>query len=563
MFYLYSPIKYQIAMMKLIFTILLFVSLFFAKAQEAREKGYASITHESIRGQLEFLASDWMEGRATGSKGIYMASDYIASMFRVFNIQPFGDQETVMPSREEMRQGKRPVTRRSYFQNIAFIRYKTGENQRLSVISESQNGESRVNLGHKVDFQVQTGTTSVSGKASLFFAGYGLSEKDYDEYAKKDVKGKVVVIMSGFPGHQDTASAAYKKFRLTSPVSARFSPERNKIRKAEELGASAVILVNISANPALAWADNNPYPVKGNYYESDQRLASFYDNRIALPGDTIRGNIPVYTVTTRTANLLTEGTGISLSAFETNATVTMQPASGDLTGKAVAWESTVDAETIKCRNVLGYIEGKKTDEFIVIGAHYDHLGKYDGWIWNGADDNGSGTVGVMSLARAFSESGEKPEKSVIFAAWTAEEVGLLGSRYFVGNFPKNLKIAYNLNFDMLSRDAANDSLGNKMSMMYMSGNPRLKELTEKNIRESGINLDVNFSASAVMSGGSDHAPFANAGIPATFFFAAMHPDYHQPSDELSRINWDKMLNMIRLGYLNVWEIANGDYYLEK
>lgn len=540
--------------------ILLFAEVF---SQTAREKGYSTITHESIQGQLEFLASDWMEGRATGSKGIFMASDYLASMFKVFNIKPYGDEYTITPSREEMRQGKRPETRKSYFQNIALIRYEPGEKQELSVISKVGQGETSFNLGHKVDFQIQTGTTSIAGRAPVFFAGYGLTEKDYDEYLKKDIKGKVVIMLSGFPGHKDTASVAYKKFRPEMPSSGRFSPDRNKVRKAEELGAAAIILVNPSANPALGWANNDPYPVKGTYYEADQRLSSFYDKRITLPGDTIRGNIPVITVSTRVSNLIIEGTGVDFTAYEKRAQETMQPASRDLPGKEIAWNSTVNAEVIKCRNVIGYIEGEKPDEFIVIGAHYDHLGKYDGWIWNGADDNGSGTVGVMALARAFAESGKKPEKSIIFAAWTGEEMGLHGSRYFVEKFPKNKKIAYNLNFDMLSRNSEDDTNGNKMSMMYQSSVPLLKDLTEKNIKGFNLNLDVAFRPSAVLSGGSDHAPFAAVGIPATFFFAAMHPDYHMPSDELSKINWTKMLNMIRLGYLNVWELANSDIYLER
>lgn len=545
-----------------VFIVLIFFTLTL-KAQTAREKGYSTITHESIQGQLEFLASDWMEGRATGSKGIFMASDYLASMFKVFNVKPFGDVVTITPTREEMRQGKRPVTQRSYFQEIALLRYEPGEQQDFSVISRSGQSESSVNFSHRVDFQVQTGTTSISGRAPVFFAGYGLSEKDYDEFAKKDIKGKAVVILSGFPGHKDTSSVAYKKFRPVAPPSVRFPADRNKIRKAEELGAVAVILINPLANPALAWAINDPYPVKGSYYEADKRLSSFYDKRITLPGDTLRGNIPTFTITTRVANLILDGTGIDIATYEKRAQETMQPASRDLTGKEIAWNSTVNSEMIKCRNVLGYIEGKKTDEFVVVGAHYDHLGKYDGWIWNGADDNGSGTVGVMTLARAFAESGEKPEKSIIFAAWTGEEMGLHGSRYFVSKFPKNQKIVYNLNFDMLSRDADDDKERNKMSMMYQSMVPRLKELTEKNIKEFNLNLDVAFRPSETLSGGSDHAPFAAAGIPATFFFAAMHPDYHQPSDELSKINWNKMLNMIRLGYLNVYDIANSDYYLEK
>jgi hypothetical protein len=546
----------------LLATVLIF-SMITGEAQMAREKGLSTITHESIEGQLEFLASDWMEGRATGSRGIYMAADYLASMFKVYNIQPFGDEVTVMPTREEIREGKRPVTKKSYFQNVALLRYEPGDIQELSIITKKGPGETSVILGHKVDFQIQTGNTSISGNAPLFFAGYGISDKDYDEFARKDIKGKVVVLLAGYPGHRDSTSAAYKKFKPKMQPSGRISPERNKINKAEELGAAAVIVVNPYSNPALGWNSNDPYPVKGTYYEADQKLPSFYDKRLMLPGDTLRGNIPVFTITQRIANHIIDGTGINFTAFEKHAMDNMQPASVDLPGKEASWNSTVKADVIKCRNVVGYIEGKNKEEFIVVGGHYDHVGKYAGWIWNGADDNGSGTVGVMSLARAFAESGEKPEKSIIFAAWTGEEMGLWGSKYFVNNFPKNLSIAYNLNLDMISRDEENDTKKNKMSMMYLSSTPGLKELTEKNIRDFKINLDVDFKPSAILSGGSDHAPFAAAGIPVTFFFAAMHPDYHQPSDELSKINWQKMLNIIHLGYLNVWELANSNNYLEK
>jgi hypothetical protein len=124
-------------MRQFLLAIILIFSINTGEAQTAREKGLSTITHESIEGQLEFLASDWMEGRETGSRGIYMASDYLASMFKVFNIQPFGDEITIMPTREEMREGKRPVTKKSYFQNIALIRYEPGDLQELSVISKS------------------------------------------------------------------------------------------------------------------------------------------------------------------------------------------------------------------------------------------------------------------------------------------------------------------------------------------------------------------------------------------------------------------------------------------
>jgi len=547
-------------MKRLLVIILLLTGFATGFAQTGREKGYSSITRDLIQGQLEFLASDWMEGRATGTPGIYLASDYIASMFRTYGIRPFGDNERYIPSREEIREGARPGTRKSYFQKISLLQYEPGELQEFAVISSSGLSETAVNFNHKVDFQVQTGTTGVSGKAPVFFAGYGLTEKDYDEYKKKEIKGKVVVILSGFPGHRDSTSAAFRKFNPGVPATARFSPERNKIRKAEELGAVAVVLVNPDANPAQNWSDNNPYPFKGTYYESDTRLSSYYDKRMMLPGDTLRGSIPVFSVTNRVANQLLQG--INLKEFEARAQETATPDSRDLGNQFVSWNTTVKSRMITCRNVLGYIEGKSTDEFIVIGAHYDHLGKFNGWIWNGADDNASGTVGVLSLAKAFADSGEQPEKSIIFAAWTAEESGLHGSRYFVANFPATRKLLYNLNFDMLSRNDVNDTKGNQMSMIYTDFSPKVKDLTEKNIREFNLDIDVRYRPGSG-SGGSDHAPFVQAGIPAAFFFAGMHPDYHLPSDELSKINWDKMLNLIRLGFLNIWDLSKNSEYLQK
>jgi Zn-dependent M28 family amino/carboxypeptidase len=538
---------------------LMLIILFRVSAQTGEDRGYSTITRESIEGKLEFLASDWMEGRATGTRGIYLASDYIASMFKLYGIQPYGDEQMVYPAREEISQGKRPESRRSYFQNISLLEYEPGKMQEFSVTTQNGPGETSTNFTFKVDFNVQTGTTPLSGKAPVFFAGYGLSEQDYDEYKKKDIKGKVVVILQGFPGHRDSTSQAFKKFGPGVSQRQRATPERNKVRLAEDLGAIAVVLVNLQADPASGWAENSPYPVKGSYYESDTKLPSYYDKRMALPGDTLRRNIPVFTVTNRAAHHILQG--IDLNSLESRAAETQTPMSQDIPAKTISWNTTVESRIVKCRNVLGYIEGKNKNEFIVVGAHYDHLGKHAGWIWNGADDNASGTVGVMSLAGAFAASGEKPEKSIIFAAWTAEETGLWGSRYFVSNFPDTKKLIYNLNFDMLSRNDNKDLKGNQLTAIYTDFSPGIKDLTGKHVSDYNLDLDVIYRASGSSSGGSDHAPFAQAGIPATFFFAGMHPDYHQPSDELSKINWSKMLNIIKLGYLNIKNLANSDEYL--
>jgi Zn-dependent M28 family amino/carboxypeptidase len=192
---------------------------------------------------------------------------------------------------------------------------------------------------------------------------------------------------------------------------------------------------------------------------------------------------------------------------------------------------------------------------IVLGAHYDHLGMHDGYIWNGADDNASGTVGVMTIAKAFMSTGIKPEKTIVFAAWTGEEMGLLGSSYFVQNPIKPLEnILININFDMISRDSKSDTLKNKCSMGYLKNYTFLEELTDQNNESYGLGLDLRYWKSEGGRGGSDHAPFSEKGIPFCFFIAGFTTDYHQPTDEVEKVNFDKMSKIIKLGFLNTWEL---------
>ena len=118
------------------------------------------------------------------------------------------------------------------------------------------------------------------------------------------------------------------------------------------------------------------------------------------------------------------------------------------------------------------------------------------------------------------------------------------------------------NFDMISRNAVNDTLGNKAQMLYTEDYKGIRTITEKNLKENKINLDLSYMASKVPGGGSDHASFSSAGIPVFYFEAAMHTDYHQPSDEINKINWDKMIEIIKIGFLNSWEFANSDEFLK-
>jgi len=342
---------------------------------------------------------------------------------------------------------------------------------------------------------------------------------------------------------------------------AQYALERDKAENAARQGAVAVIQVRPGEDPTGEWIANPVYPYKGRFFESDTPPSA--GKRLTIPGDSLKEALPVFTVTSRVVGQLLDGTGVDIALFEKLAAEKMTPASLLLPGKFVRFRTTVDSKIIRSRNVLGCIEGEKKNEVVVVGAHYDHVGKSNGWVFNGADDNASGTVGVMSIARAVAATGKKPEKTIVFAAWSGEEKGLLGSRYFVDHLPDSVKVAVYLNYDMISRNEEGDTKGNKADMTYTEAFPGLKELTTKNIKDNNIDLNLTYTASKTPGGGSDHAPFAAVGIPIFYFMAAMHPDYHLPSDEISKINWDKTTNIIKTGFLNIWELANDDKYLNK
>ncbi len=552
-------------MKRIIIIQMLFSAVLGVYAQHDLEKGLEAITLPAVKGQLEFLASDWTRGRAVGTEGAYMAADYIASMFQVYGIEPFGDMESEIPSRRERMQGMRPHVYRSYFQNFSLLEYSPGEEQHLAVNSSQGKNRRSVHFQYKTDFNVQTGTVGQSGEASVVFVGYGFKdgEGDYNDFSDVDLKGKIALVLNGFPGHRDSSSVAFEKFAPEGRY-ARYYLERNKREMLEKSGAIAIIRVNPEAEPAMAWAANSVYPARGEYYEADSPLRSYYDTRMTLPGDSLKSEIPVFSVTSRVSGELLKGAGIDLSAFEERVASEMTPASTLLHGTSVSFQTQVNSKIVKARNVLGVIEGEKTDEYVVVGGHYDHLGKWDGWIWNGADDNASGTVGVMTIGKAFKAMGQKPEKTIIFAAWTGEEKGLWGSRYFVQDaLRKEMNIVLNLNYDMIARSTKEDTLKNQASMVYTRARAGIEDLTRKNLEDFDIPLDLTYRPSAQPGGGSDHAPFAQNNIPVFYFMAAMHPDYHLPSDELRKINWEKMVSIIKIGFLNTWELANSDEYLKQ
>jgi Zn-dependent M28 family amino/carboxypeptidase len=231
-------------------------------------------------------------------------------------------------------------------------------------------------------------------------------------------------------------------------------------------------------------------------------------------------------------------------------------------------------------NVLGIIEGSDPtlkSEYFVVGGHYDHMGKWEDYIYNGADDNGSGSVGVLNIAHAIASNPIKPKRSIVFGLWCGEEEGLLGSRYYVQNptFPMDKTVGY-LNYDMISRPYDATTIARTMQRYGVPGaeelikkirapwfvtlnwteGTTLADIAREMNKYVGLDLALQSNALGVGSGGSDHASFASVKKPFVYYMAAMTTDYHQTSDSVEKVSGELIAKISQHGYLTIFAFAD-------
>ncbi len=541
--------------------ILLFASTRHLSAQnDPIRKGLDVITDQSVKGQLDFLASDWMEGRNTGTKGIAMAADYITSMFQVYGLKPY---KAPLAVRGMYRSPLVQIGEQGYFQDFTMLKTQTSKEHQLSVVTTKDKSTFAQIFNSETDFtfggRYNPTIGGLSGESPLVFVGYGISDEKngYDEFKGIDVKGKILLRLRGFPGQKDTSSVAYKKFKPKSGDWREiYRIESNKNTVAQQKGAMAIVEVNTSSDLTTFGSPKNVFRFFSGDMEFDEYPAEMYNNNFSLLSDSLEKVLPYFVVSRRLSNELTGNSGINIEAFEKNAAEKMKPASQEIANKSVRFSlKNQIPEIYRGRNVLGVLEGENPNQVVVVGAHYDHKGKYNGVVWNGADDNASGTVAVMSVARACMATGVKPKRTIIFAAWDGEEEGLLGSRHFVKN-PVKSDIFANINFDMISRDTDRDTLGVMCGLTYTKAFEVLKTSTEKDLETYKIGIKMSYNSQETPSGGSDYNYFAEKKIPVMAYMAAMHKDYHRPGDKPYKVNLTKMSNVIRIGFLNTWMLAN-------
>lgn len=453
-----------------------------------------NITADEIKAHINYLASDELEGRMTGTDALYKAAEYLKDEFDSYGLEPLFDG--------------------SYFQDFPFIeKMELGSDNEFITEFVNVNSPGRRYSKLKEEFTPLSFTDNLSIECKVVFAGYGISAKDlaYDDYAGIDVTDKIVVV---FRNHPDIKSP-HSKFE-------QYASLRYKTTNARDKGAKGIIFVNTNDKTEDALV-----PLRYDDAGKISGIAAVHIKRSAL-------------------------SFIALTNLQNEIDSTLKPKSFTVEENQLTIELSTEVNEVKGTsvNVGGIIKStnnKFPGEYLVIGAHFDHLGLggqnslYMGEpsIHNGADDNASGTTGLLELAEKFSSIKDKIDRDIIFIAFSGEELGLLGSNYVVNNFP--LPIANDItmiNMDMIGR--LNDK---KDLIIYGTGTSS----KWKNILDDKNEYDLNLTFNDEGFGPSDHSSFYGKKIPVLFFFTGTHTDYHKPSDDSDKINvegQEKVLNFI-------------------
>lgn len=447
---------------------------------------------KNVYKDLSFLADDRLEGRRSGTKGADIASEYIAGKFSEIGLK-MGNNN-------------------SYLQKFDItVGINAGKNNSFEVNNI------------KADFQKDFTPLSFSDNGiidgELVFLGYGINapEYNYDDYKNIDLKDKIAVILRHEPQEKNEKS----KFNGNKPT--QYSELRYKVFTAKNQGAKAIILIN----------------GKENYEDKE-------DDLITLKSFGGTGNLGIPVIQAKNS-FMEKVLNQDLKNIQKNIDDKLIPSSFLLNRKAHI-SVDLNKEYKSTGNVIGFIEGSDKNlknETIVIGAHYDHLGlggeeslsdSKEPMIHNGADDNASGTSAVIELARLLKNS--KPKRTIAFITFSGEELGLLGSSYFT-NHPTLKNIVAMLNMDMIGRlDEDKLSIGG------------IKTATnfEKIIKNTNSDYKFNLSYFNDGYGPSDHMAFYLKDIPVLFFFTGIHDDYHRPSDDIYKINFqglDKVISFVK------------------
>lgn len=485
-----------------------------------------------------FLSSAALEGRETGTNGGRVAAEYISSMMELAELKPLGDRLPPFDTKDSS-------TTRSWFQEFRICRQMV--NQATLTITRTGHGKPR-NLTFRLekDFILSRNAKSLSGGYPVVFAGYGLDVKELsvNDYRDIETRNQVVLILEGFPGIEDTTTEPGKTFHRLFPDPD--SLEKAKVEWAILHGAAAVIMVNPS------WTDSLSYPEisSGDDYigwlPADTLAEPVYrDHDYYFPGKGSDTALPLFRLNNAASEALSSLIALIPSEKKNGiATVEASRETYDITCQA-EFSITLVRDTITVSNVPGLLPGADTSRYLLVGAHYDHLGMRGDHIWCGADDNASGVAGMLALAKAWAGCPLPPPCNLLFVAWGAEEKGVLGSEFFANTSPLMDKISLVINMDMISRCAPGDSASKVVSIGTLPASKDLRSIA----MESNAKLERPFTLDLWdVTGhcGSDYCHFAARNIPVMTFFSGFHDDYHTPQDTFDRTDPERIEKILSI-----------------
>ena len=494
----------------------------------------ATITAQDLKKHLTYIASDSLEGRDTGSEGQKKAAIYISNHFAKLGLQ------AIVPTKDG---GK------SYYQS--FNLYMKGWK------------DAYIKVGNKKkeffkDYY-PNGLTSIPNEQSIavVFAGYGIEGATYNDYKNIDVTNKAVVFFEGEPKDQAGSTLLTKAGEKSDWV------EKSGVLKKMN------IALNHGAKMFFVISESDASQFNSLAAERKAVLSRF--NQLNFNPSTTAEKATSNPTFFVSKEMAAEMLGIKLSKLE--------KLESNITKKGVSSAGTIKASTISIKvergevpvetaNILGFLEGTdKKDEVVLITAHYDHVGIQNGQIYNGADDDGSGTCAVMELAEAFAKAkaeGNGPRRSILFMMVTGEEKGLLGSQYYTDKNPiiPLEKTVCDLNIDMIGR--IDKIHAPKEDYVYLIGSDKLSsELHQisEDVNKKYINYQLDYTFNDPKDPNrfyyrSDHYNFAKHKIPVIFYFSGVHEDYHRPGDDVEKILFPKYQQIARLVFQTAWELVN-------
>jgi hypothetical protein len=517
----------------------------------------ASITEDELRPYIRFLASDELEGRVVGHSANEVAAVYLASAFERMGLEPAGTD--------------------GYYQAFDLQSFGLGAGSSVS-IAGPRGGPARSEPGD--DFYPLRESAPANLTAGVVAAGYGISVPDqhYDDYAGLDVSGKLVMVLAHGPREHDAEP------RIASRL---LTPSR-KAETARRHGALGLLIVPDSAQHSggdRLTDFRQVWPIQNS---SQSRQWVLGDDFEASP-------LPIAMLSVHAANAalrnVVPGSVESVEAWQQRIDRALlaagrteaiaAPGSFALDGVSATLTIDVERATFPARNVLAMIEGSDPGlarEVVVVGAHLDHDGRdASGRIYNGADDDASGTAAVLEIAQAMllaAEHGAPPRRTVLFALWNAEEKGSLGSVFYVRHpRPSGAEPIANLNLDMIGRSeevsdpdssrfrglprrSALES-ANVLHLLGYTLSPDLTAIVHEENSVVGLSIKTEYDGNSQnLLRRSDQWSFLERRIPALFFTTGLHPDYHTPDDDVDRINFRKMTRVARLVYQVAWRLAD-------